>query len=354
MLGKMPRRKTDPAQALRKSLIPGQGLYYNGYKKLGLIIPAILLFDSFVSPLIFHGALQQKEEWEESKTEIDTNPPGTYWDWRDYYAKEDIYKTQLQEGLITAGSGLFIYLFSILDSRISASNDFLYPTFLELSVGGCCAYTHQVQTTDTNPEFHPDLLPYVTSGLSSFYPGGYFSMIFRGRKYLIDFALDFTGEPLLMNIGLFGRIPVSENFFIGPGMRMIFNFGEQKNAELAEEGREGLKPLPDRLTSLALSLSLQFTRFELDLFLSPYTLGTGKIYLLYGTNDWTENVQTSGLFGFSGGGKLTLYFNLNTGITLSADYYYLWNTNEEMAADGYSTIDRLQFLTAKAGMVFRF
>ncbi|GAH23817.1 unnamed protein product, partial [marine sediment metagenome] len=116
--------------------------------------------------------------------------PGAYWDWREYYRDQTRYKDDLYHTLLLAGSGLYAYLYSIIDSGLSASEDFLFPTFVELSVGGFGSYTALTQTDDS--AFPADFSEAVTSGISSLYPGGYADIIFRGRKFFILFGIGFS------------------------------------------------------------------------------------------------------------------------------------------------------------------
>ncbi|MCK4714822.1 MAG: hypothetical protein KAT35_04550 [Candidatus Aenigmarchaeota archaeon] len=39
LMGKMPRKKTDPKTALKSSFVPGLGMFYNGDKNIAPLIP---------------------------------------------------------------------------------------------------------------------------------------------------------------------------------------------------------------------------------------------------------------------------------------------------------------------------
>jgi len=62
LLGKIPRKKTEPQIAFRKALIPGQGQSYNGNQNAGLILPAEILMNSLLGCFMGYQYLQEKEE----------------------------------------------------------------------------------------------------------------------------------------------------------------------------------------------------------------------------------------------------------------------------------------------------
>jgi len=117
MLGKVPRRPTDPKEALRRSFIPGAGFTYNGYPQMAGVVPITL-------PL---GALEL----------IMLNTSG-FMDDAGVLPKSDAYTNYYAIAITTAF--LFPYVTSLFDALRAAVEEFLYPMYSEVQQEGLCFF----------------------------------------------------------------------------------------------------------------------------------------------------------------------------------------------------------------------
>jgi hypothetical protein len=168
-----------------------------------------------------------------------------YWDAREYYRTEGKLPHNLYATLLLVGSGLHGYLFSIIDSGGSASDDFLRPTYAEISVGGFGNLTATRQTEDSVATFPylTELNDAVTGGISSLYPGGYLHVGFQRRKIYGAFDLGFTTKPILLSFLSCYRFRLSDRIYLGPGAGMLANLSAPADADLSG-GTDSMKPLP--------------------------------------------------------------------------------------------------------------
>lgn len=344
MLGKLPRKSTDPTTAMRKAFIPGQGLVYNGYRNLGLVLPAQLF--SLLSLGAYLAVSVPPEEG---------GPPtsGTYWDEREYYRDIDRRNDDLLKAAVLAGTGLGIYAFSIVDSAMSAEDDFLYPAYLELSFGGCGGYTRLVQTADNDSA--PDFNSVITSGLEESTGGGFMDLTFMGRKYHLMLGMDYLMGALIIRLESAFRFALSEEFFLGVGGFFSENVIEPSDIEFTgSTGGEAFSPSPGGYGGPMLQMSYRPSDFSLDLWLSPYTIGRVHTFALESGDTWVDVDGVGGIRGFSGGLRGEYFFSLSTGIRLSADVYALSNNKSELAEQGITSADEVLDVNVKAGMVYRF
>ncbi|MFH1833728.1 MAG: PEGA domain-containing protein, partial [bacterium] len=126
LLGKVPRRPTDPGTALKRSLVPGGGMIYNGYGSLApfvpftVIMPMAVGFASFAEPNMF--ALADVKALAEGGDDA-----ATY----EYFAAKNRW---IEDTLLFAWS-LHSYGTSIFDAWRSARQDFRYPSYFSLASG---------------------------------------------------------------------------------------------------------------------------------------------------------------------------------------------------------------------------
>ncbi len=348
LLGKIPRKSTDPRQAMKAAWIPGQGYVYNGYKNMGYVLPGTMIPILLLMADQIRGTMQKKQNLDSTDVSALTD----VWDRRSYYEDKSFYDQGLQTILIGGSYLLSSYIFSIIDARSSAKDDFLYPTFLEVSTGWGGAFTGWTQTDDTQIPFTPEFTQDVKDGISSFYGGGYIDFAFKGRKLYASIGLAFGGEPIYLEYLFCYRFQITENLFLGPGIYGIYNTTHCNDWDYAEGGKDVLKPLISSITSPLLSLSYISSSWEMDLYGSPWTTVAAFPYVLSGTTAYSD--QTSGINGFFIGTDIAFFFNRITGIRLSSDYHHAWNTDEELVAEGFSTVDKMHYLQVKLGLVFRF
>lgn len=347
MLGKMPRKSTDPSTALGKSFIPGQGLVYNGYRNLGLVMPAQLFSLLSLGAYMAVGAPPEAGE-----------PPssGNYWDDREYYRDIDRRNDDMLKAAVLAGAGLGIYAFSIADSALSAEDDFLYPVYLELSFGGCGGYTRLAQTadeyTDPNQEAFNTIL---TSGVEASAGGGFMDLTFMGRKYQLELGLDYLLESFIIRLQSAFRFALGDYLFLGLGAYIMENTQEPSEIEFTESTESGdFSPSPGGFGGPMLQMSWRPPVFGVDAWISPYTIGRIHSYVLSPENNWVEVDSVGGIRGFAGGIRAEYFFNLSTGIRVSTDVYALSNNNSQLAEQEMASADEVLDINLKAGMVYRF
>lgn len=338
LLGKLPRRPVSPSTALKKALIPGQGLVYNGYRNLGLVMPAqIFTLPAVAAYLVFTAPPEAGAE---------PNPTDPYWDRREYYRNIDQRRRAGIGAAALAGYSLGLYAFSIADSAASADEDFLYPVYLELTFGGCGSFTRKIQSADV---YDSAINTEITAGLESFTGGGFFELSYMGRKYHFLLGLDYQVDSIIMRVESAFRLALSESFFIGPGVFIAENFSEPSNIDI---GNPEFSPISGGYTGLMLHAAWRPSSLCLDGWFSPYTTGIPYAYAPAGSEAVSDSV--AGITGMAGGLKVVYYYNLGAGIRLSADLYDLFNNRSRLADEGFTTIDSDLHINLRAGMVFRF
>jgi len=338
LLGKVPRRATDPSTALKKAFLPGQGLVYNGYRNLGLVMPAQLFtLPAVAAYLIFTAPSEAGDP---------PDPAGTYWTLREYYRNTDQREGAFTSAAILAGYSVGLYAFSIVDSMLSADDDFLYPVYLELSFGGCGGFSSIIQTPDT---YEPWIDDTVTGGLHSLTGGGFFELAYMGRKYHFLLGLDYQIDSIIIRLGSALRFKVTDSLFIGPGAFLFENFLEPDNVDA---GTSQFNPSPGGYSGPMLHAGWRPSSLCLDMWFSPYIIGTPHAYAPAGSDIHSDTV--AGITGTAGGIKLEYCFSLSSGVRFSADVYSLFNNTSELANQGFTTMDTDTYINIKAGMVYRF
>lgn len=345
LLGKIPRRSTDPSTALRKALIPGQGLVYNGYKNLGLVMPVQMF--TMASLAAYLAVADPPVEGAEPST------GAGYWDIREYYRDIETRGANLAKAAVLAGYALGVYGFSIIDSALSAGDDFLYPVYLEVSFGGSGNYSRLVQTADTysSTEFNA----VITSGMEGLSAGGFMDLAFMGRKYYFLFGLDYLLQAIIIRLEGALRFVLSDSLYLGVGAFLTENTMEPSEVEFtAGTGAEDFDPSPGGYGGPLIQLSYRPSAFCLDMWFSPWTIGRVHNYTLPGSNTWTDLDSISGISGISGGVRVEHYFSLSTGIRVSADVFSLFNNTSVLPDHGITSADADLQVNIKLGMVYRF
>lgn len=350
LLGKVPRQETDPAAAMKKALLPGAGHIYNGYTSTGLIIPAgMLLSFSF-------GGLMAANYLEDRKGMQTAEEPGLTADYhtrREYYDSEIRTNMHLMNTLFMAGAGFYSYLFSIADAGMSAGADFLYPTFVELSVGGTGIYTRLSQTEEQNITQPDDFTDAVTGGVSSLFPGGYADIVYRGKKFYAALGLLFTTRPIVIDYRNAYRFQLGDSFLLGPGISVHANLSEPANVNFTETGGDGIKPLTGTFLAPILSFSYLGYSVELDINIAPFAVGSGYVHVLQTGTDWTETAYVPGLYASMAEIGFNWFFLMHTGIRIHARYFYGWDRQSELEKQGFTATGSLHYVTGSVGIVFR-
>ena len=287
LIGKMPRKQTDPSTALKKALIPGFGAIYNGYPGQAPVI----MFSTIMSgilPII----LGLTEEGGFSPYQI-----------------------------IQGGTGVMIYLSSLLDAWQTADDRFTYPTYGKILMGPAGAFIRE----DSDDS--------AVIGMTADYQ-------YEGRSYsfyisispLVISRINTDQMAWLMNMGMYYRFIKSERLFVGLGYEITNNFINYDDSN-DEEGSPDAG-IPGMLCSPALSLSYISNKFELDFSGSPYSHDT------FGYSDGHTD-----FIGFTGRLNLNYFFNLKVGGALSAEYADLRDLNDLSY--------KLQLFRLKTGVIIR-
>lgn len=116
MLGKIPRRTTDPSEAFRRALIPGGGYAYNGYPEMAGTLPVLLIFGGLDTVMLFVSGFSDQ-----------------------YSEVENIPLYTGLNGAAIMTNFLFPYFVSLYDAPKSAGEEFLYPLFFGRSLPGAAA-----------------------------------------------------------------------------------------------------------------------------------------------------------------------------------------------------------------------
>jgi hypothetical protein len=345
MLGKLPRKRTDPSTALRKAFLPGQGLVYNGYRNLGLVMPVQLFTLLSLGAYLAVGVPPEAGAAPTS---------GTYWETREYYRDIDERGGDLMRAAVLAGTGIGMYAFSLVDSARSAEDDFLHPVYLEVSFGACGSHTSLVQTADSytaEPEFNS----IVTSGVEAATGGGFMDLGFMGRKYHLMLGLDYLLDSFIVRIESAFRFVLTEQLFLGVGAFFHENVFEPSMLEFTPSTGSGdFCPSPGAYGGPILQMSWRPSVYALDLWFSPYTVGRVPVYVLAPGETWVDVDHAAGIRGLSGGFRAEYFFNLSTGLRLSADIHVLSDNYSELTEQGITAAEDFLDINVKAGMVYRF
>jgi len=347
MLGKAPRRATDPKEALKKSLLPGRGAAYNGYTLTSAIVGMGVI--TWIVPGMFSNVPEEQQ------------PLTGSWkpDWTHFSYDAEIRNFWI-ENSIFFGTALFTYFTSLLDAYRTADDEFLYPTFLEISMGATAGYAYQKQYPDTTTLIDGTVLDAVTAGVSGFAPGFYLDIQIDGWSYLWYLNLNFGGQGLgnltILSSGIFYRLLRGEHLLLGIGSVLKTNFSFSESIYAKSISADALHPFYQNLYYPGLSLSYRSARLEADLIASPYVMATYGTMYDENTGDNTVDIKRSVRQNLGIVAELSgnYFFNLKSGIKLSVSYAYLKNIDKDVADAGYTDVDVFQWLFAQLGVVYRF
>ena len=343
LLGKAPREKTAPGTAAKKALLPGAGHIYNGYESAGLIIPAGIVLNFAFGGLMTSNYLNAKNELEEF---TDLTISGlSYWDRREYYQTQTEASTALISAVMMGGSSLYSYLYSILDAGMTARSDFLYPTFVEIFIGGNGMFTSMTQTGDSNINLDADFEETVTGGVSSLYGGGHVDIIYRGKKFYASLGLIFTLHPIAVDYRIAYRFQLGDSVFIGPGVSVYAQIKEPES---------WTDPMVKEVYAPILSFSYFGYSLELDVNVAPIALGNASVFVFEQGASHPWNSYVPGVYSSMAELAVNWFFSTRTGVRLHSRYYYAWNRQTELEKQGFTGVGSLHHLTASVGMVFRF
>ncbi len=322
LLGKVPKRKSDPIKTVTLALIPGLGESYVGYSVTGVAVPFAIFANASLA-VIYNNERIERGDSQDLITNRLAND----------YARDAI---------ICSALGISTYLYSILDSVLQAGSDFLYPTLVEVSFGGVGGYT-DLSEKGKNA---------VTDPMNSMYYLGYASVVVRTRPLYFSLGLQFSGIPLWVIVDTVLRYPVFDGFFAGIGAGVYTNMGRPDNVEVSNLSE--LKPLPGDFVLPWLVFSYEGARVEGDIFLSPLAYGRGWTFYYVTGDTWTNSIFSGGLSGYMVKINLSYFINLRLGINAGFSYVLLQNEDKNLVNENVYRIANLQYLNGYVGLVFRF
>jgi len=323
MLGKIPRKPTDPAEALRRSIVPGAGFAYNGYPELVPFVPLSLTLGALETVLFLVSGM----------VEYDSSLPNvqTY---------GNIYAATM------AAAFLFPYVSSIADAPRAAREEFRYPAYSEISAGGVGKFVRRRDLYDlSSPLPEQDQ---AVAGVDNLFWGMDLRSFQISRSYWIEFGLDAlipgggSGSALFGLIaGFYYKAWTSDTLAFGFGMHALTNI------YFDSASHETLSAYPTRLDAFpALLLSYYSPRWEADLIV------TGVSFYL--AESFSELSAHTLLAGPRARLDLRYFFGLRPGIRLTAEYQHMWNIDGDQRDANAGAVNSYQMLNTAVGIVYRF
>jgi len=205
MLGKIPRRPTDPKEALRRSLIPGAGFVYNGYPEMAGIIPVFLVTGGIDMLMLFTS----DSGFASSESGQLISP-----------IAQKIYLA----GIIS--TFLFPYVSSIIAAPSEAVQEFIFPMYSEISTGMSMLSMKRKDLYEEGYTEDLALMDQAVEGIKTDYWGMDIAYLLSAKSYLVDFAFQ-THLPLVDQGQLITTLRTG--FFYKPWSidRLAFGFGIQ-------------------------------------------------------------------------------------------------------------------------------
>jgi hypothetical protein len=337
LMGEVPRRQTDPKTALLKSLIPGAGLAYNGYPSAAPAVDFAVVWGLGGAGLMLASGF------------------GTWTGYYDtalsqYQAGDTSYGTMRNAAMGGAGQmdiekfilgghfvfGLLPYLASVIDGPFSAREEFLYPTFLEVSMGGAAGQVYRSQTADTKtPTGASEATSAVNAGIDA-------NLLLEGRKLMFDFDLAVGGTGIGIDFGIGYRLYSRGSLLPGLGLTYAFT-------QSLAGGYGPTAPLID--IAAAATLSFRGRSLEADLWLAPveyyYSIALAAP-ALGGTSCFCAGIRADL--------DLRWFFSRTVGLRLAASGRQMWNLMAPPSLGGYSftVLDQFRQFEGSGAVVFRF
>jgi len=324
MLGKIPRRPTDPAEALRRSIVPGAGFLYNDYPELVPFVPLILTVGGLNTVMFFvSGYLGESY----------TLPHAS------------AYTSAYTAGTIS--TFLFPYITSFFDARRTAVEEFRYPIYSEIAAGGSCQYVRRRDFDD--PTYSdPVEMDQAIAGIGQGFWGMDLSYLLIGRSYFLDFGL----QTHITESGSGGVTPVFA-YRVGvyykawPSEKLSVGFGLHAFTNIYFGSFDALSAYPTRLDVFpAILLSYLSPKWEMELAATALSFYLG------------ESLATSLAHTLLAGPRARLdlryFFGLRPGIRLTAEYQHMWNVDREQRDADLGAVNTYQMLNTTVGIVYRF
>ena len=326
MLGKIPRRPTDPAEALRRSIVPGAGFAYNGYPELVPVVPLILTVGGLNTAMFFVSG---------------------YLSYSYTLPNASAYTNAYTAGLVTAF--LFPYVTSLFDARRTAVEEFRYPIYSEIAAGGSFQYVRRRDYDD--PTYSdPVEMARAVAGIGQGFWGMDISYLLTGRSYFLDLGLQThitesgTGgvTPVFAyRVGIYYKAWPSEMLSVGFGLHAFtcIYFGGG--------GFSSLSAYPTRLDVFpAILLSYLSPKWEMELAATALSFYLGE--------SLADSLAHTLLAGPRARLDLRYFFGLRPGIRLTAEYQHMWNIDGAQRDADLGAVNSYQMLNTSVGIVYRF
>ncbi len=344
LLGEVPRKPLDPAIAIKKSFLPGAGLIFNGYPSSVPPLVFAMTWGLGGSAMMLAGGFENWHNYYDSVAAAYDNGMGD----TSYGVMRSVavgrWDRNMQYALLGGQLlfGLLPYVASVIDGPRTAREDYSYPTFFEVAIGGGGGFIFVKQTDDTKAtsEKPVDFASYL-AGVTKSYWGIAATGILEGRKFLFDFGIAVMIPNISIDFGIAYRLSSRGEFLPGLGLLYSLNLG----------GSMGLLPAPAMVDiAPAFTLSYRARTLEADLFISPveylYTLRISAPAF---------DVSTFGA-GIRLGLDARWFFSRMVGLRLDATFKQMWNLQAipELGGFTFSTLDQLREFEIGLGTVFRF
>jgi len=206
VLGRVPRRQTDPKAAMKKALIPGQGLTCNGYRSASValmtaIVPGLVNVEYNIPTLS-----SKLEDYDEAKAAV-AGGTTSYHELRNYSVYPAYIRNAIASIAYGGGMSLFFYGSSLIEARITAREEFRYPVYIELYMAPGYTWAFQNQTTDTHTsDWDASFFDQVVAGWTACRFDFNGEITIDARRYYYSFG--FVGG--LLSITSFLRFPIAD------------------------------------------------------------------------------------------------------------------------------------------------
>ncbi len=317
LLGRVPKKKSDPMKAVMLGLVPGLGENYVGYGVTAVAVP----FSIFVNATI--AVISNSEIAKQESHNLLVNN----------YTRYTFIYTAL---------AISTYLYSILDSFIQAGSNFIYPTPVEVFLGVEGGYINQSESGDGAVTVPMDSMNYLSC----------ISIVIRSRPLYFSVGLKYGEAMQLIMVDTVLRYPVFDGIFVGAGVGLYNNIKKPSDVEISDIS--SLEPLPGDIIVPQLVVSYEGTRVEGDVFISPLTYGSEWIFYYNPGDSWTSSMFSGGLTGYMARINLSYFINLRFGINADFLYVHLSNNDKSLVDENLLRINNFQYLAGNIGLIFRF
>ena len=339
LMGEVPRKQTDPKTAFLKALVPGGGMAYNGYSSLGSLVAGTAVMGGIAGGMgfVMDFAGTYRRQYEQAKANV-AGGSSDYEDRRWVVYGPSAVRAASMLAWSNLSLGIFPYVASLVDAPRSAKDNFLYPVYSEVALGGGGGSIKVRQTADSQGG-SPVPAEWLAGASSPMY-GVSMDFIGEARKFLIVFGISQNVPGIAINASIFYRVASWGRLLPGIGLMDSFDLSSFISAGSVKPAMQTWSP--------ALSLSWRGSSLEADLFLAPIE----QCVML-------QLASPAGAFNMIGYGvkaslDLRWFLTRTFGFRILGAYKYMMDTDPALRDAGFSTLDYLQVWRVDLGTVFRF